>query len=73
MESGTQILIIVLSNIAAMLTFFGIISVMLWNFRKDSKEDWVRTEAVLKGIQAEMKDFHDRLVKIEAEREVWRG
>lgn len=56
-ESWIQILTIVISN-------FGII---LW-FRKESRDDWVRCQNTIDSIKEEMKDFHERLLKIEMER-----
>ncbi len=43
---------------------FGII----WWFRKESREDWVRCQNTIDAIKDEMKDFHERLLKIEIER-----
>lgn len=49
---------------------------IIWWFRKDTKEDWVRMEAAMKesqtkteslimAIQEEMKDFHRRSLEVE--------
>lgn len=71
-DAWMQIIVLVGSNLLIMVTFFGISAGMLWSFRKDSKEDWIRhsdkTDQILKAIQDEMKDFHERLLKIETER-----
>ena len=42
-------------------------SMIAW-FRKDSKDDWVRSENTLEAIRVEMKDFHGRLCSIEERR-----
>lgn len=57
---------------------------IVWWFRKESREDWARnsdkmdkmverTDKILEAIQSEMKDFHERLLKIEMGRDVWKG
>lgn len=56
-ESWIQILTVVFAN-------FGII----WWFRKESREDWIRCQNTIDAIKDEMKDFHERLLKIEIER-----
>lgn len=53
-ESWIQIITIIGSNLLIMLTFFGV-TISLHN--------GIREE--LRGIQAEMKDFHGRLCAIE--------
>lgn len=58
MDQSTQHLItIIIAN-------FGII----WWFRKESREDWIRCQNTLDAIQKEMGDFHRRLCKIEERR-----
>jgi hypothetical protein len=48
--------------------FLANTSLIVW-FRSESREDWrhmdSKLEASLKGIRDEMRDFHDRLCKIE--------
>lgn len=56
-ESWIQIITIIGSNLLIMLTFFGV-TISLHN--------GIREE--LRGIQAEIKDFHGRLCKIEEAR-----
>jgi hypothetical protein len=56
-DNWIQIITIIGSNLIIMLTFFGV-SISLHN--------GIREE--LRGIQEEMKDFHGRLCKIEAEK-----
>ena len=56
-ETWLQILTLIFGN-------FGII----WWFRKESREDWVRCQNTIDSIKDEMKDFHERLLKIEMER-----
>ena len=60
-DSWLQILTVVFAN-------FGVI----WWFRKESREDWKMIHQELKefkdAVQAEMKDFHERLLKIEMDR-----
>lgn len=53
-ESTIQLLTVVIANL----------SVILW-FRKESREDWLRTEALITSMKEEMKDFHERSLKIE--------
>lgn len=53
-ETWAQVLTIIGSNLVIMLTFFGV-SISLHN--------GIREE--LRGIQAEMKDFHGKLCAIE--------
>ena len=67
-EPWVQIITIIVSNLAIILTFFGI-SISLHN-RMDAKFDKFseRIESNLRGIQEEMKDFHERLLKIEMDR-----
>jgi len=40
----------------------------IWVFRKESREDWLRCENIIRSMKEEMKDFHERLLKIEIER-----
>jgi len=47
--------------------FFGNIGVIWW-FRKESRDDWIRCENTINAIQEEMKDFHKRLLEIELKR-----
>ena len=56
-DSWLQILTVVFAN-------FGVI----WWFRKECREDWKMSNDLIKAIQAEMKDFHERLLKIEMDR-----
>lgn len=56
-EGWAQIMTIIFAN-------FGII----WWFRKESREDWTRCQNTIDSIKDEMKDFHERLLKIEMER-----
>jgi hypothetical protein len=53
---------------------------IIWWFRKESREDWIRCQQSIDGIKQEMrefreiwmaesKDFHERLLKIEMERD----
>lgn len=57
MESWMQIMTIVFAN-------FGII----WWFRKESREDWIRCQNTIDSIKDEMADFHKRLLDIEINR-----
>jgi hypothetical protein len=50
----TQVLAIIGSNIALILIMFGTTVAM-----------WLHTDKKIEAIQAEMKDFHGRLVSIE--------
>jgi len=52
-----QIFAIILGN-------FGII----WWFRKECRDDWIRCQNTIDAINDEMKDFHERLLKIEMDR-----
>lgn len=71
-DSWMQILTVVLANFT-----------VVWWFRKESREDWVRMDKEAKEnwsrrdremkefrelIRLDMKDFHERLLKIEMER-----
>ena len=58
MEWG-QVLTLMLGN-------FGTI----WWFRKESREDWIRCQNTIDLIQREMKDFHERLLKIEMNKNI---
>lgn len=55
-ESSIQVLAIIASNLVIMLTIFGI-NISMHN----------RTSELLQSIQQEMKDFHGKLEKIDAE------
>ena len=44
-----------------------IIPLFLWN-RAESRADWRHTDALIRAIQDEIKDFHKRLCEIEAKR-----
>ena len=61
MEEVFKLLTLVLTN-------FGIV----WYFRKESREDWKRSDDQMKSFQEkfheETKDFHRRLCEIEANR-----
>jgi len=72
------------------LTFLVANFTIIWWFRKESREDWlkvekeskenwlrveresrennIRTQNLIEAIHKEMKDFHERLLKIEVER-----
>jgi hypothetical protein len=56
-ETWKQILTIIVANFA-----------IIWWFRKESREDWVRCQNTIDSIKDEMKDFHERLLKIEMDR-----
>lgn len=57
----TQVLTIVGSNIALILIMFGTTVTMYLHLDK-------KTFEVLRGMETEMKDFHQRLCEIEANR-----
>lgn len=57
-EVWAQILAIMVGN-------FGII----WWFRKECREDWKMCNGTIEAIRIEMKDFHEKLLKIEMDRE----
>lgn len=63
-----QLLIIAASSISGILSIilanFGII---FW-FRKESREDWIRAQNTIDAIKDEMKDFHERLLALEMRR-----
>jgi hypothetical protein len=40
----------------------------IYVFRKESREDWLRCESMISAIKEEMRDFHERLLKIEMDR-----
>ena len=48
--------------------FIANAGLIIW-FRTESRNDWRhmdnKLDSFMKGIQAEMKDFHDRLIRIE--------
>jgi hypothetical protein len=67
-ESWIQLFTVIVAN-------FGVV----WWFRKESREDWKMCTATIEAIRAEtrefredirleMKDFHERLLKIEMDR-----
>ena len=60
-DAWLQIVVLVGSNLLIMLTFFGI-SISLY-LRSDA-----RMEAIAVSIRDEMKDFHERLIRIEERR-----
>lgn len=62
----------VISLLIGMITiFFGNFGVIWW-FRKESREDWKMMDKEMKEfreiVRFEMKDFHERLLKIEMDR-----
>ena len=58
----------VITLLIGMLTiFFGNLG-MLISFRRESREDWLRCQNTIDAIRSEMKDFHERLLKIEMDR-----
>ena len=64
----TQVLAIFGSNVAFMSISIGsTITLFLWA-RSEAREDRKETMEVIKSIRDEMKDFHERLLKIEMER-----
>ena len=63
-EIWTQVLTIVGSVLTIVISNLGII---LW-FRKESREDWVRSQNTIDAIQKEMMDFHKQLLHIERRR-----
>jgi len=46
--------------------FFANASLVFW-FRAESRQDWRHIDSKIDAIQLEMKDFHARLVKQDAE------
>jgi len=60
-DSWVQIITILVSNLAIILTFFGL-TVSINN----NLSNQVRDE--LKGIREEIRDFHERLLKIEMDK-----
>lgn len=56
-ESWLQIITVVFANLTA-----------IWWFRKECREDWKMSNDLIRAIQEEMKDFHERLLKIEMNR-----
>lgn len=61
----TMTLTIVGANIALIAASFGItITLFLW-YRSEAREERAQTNAILNGIQQEIKDFHGRLCAIE--------
>jgi len=67
-DSSVQILSLFLGMFTV---FFGNIGVIWW-FRKESREDWKmmhkENTEFKEAIRMDMKDFHERLLKIEMER-----
>lgn len=63
-DQWIQIFTVIGSHFFMLLSVFGII----WWFRRESREDWVRCQNTLDAIKDEMKDFHERLLKIEMDR-----
>jgi len=61
----TMAVTIVGANIALIAASFGItITLFLWS-RSEAREERAQTNAILNGIQQEIKDFHGRLCAIE--------
>lgn len=59
-----QVVTLLFGMMTVFLGNFGII----WWFRKESREDWIRCQNTIDAIKDEMKDFHERLLKIEMDR-----
>jgi len=57
----TTVLAMIIGNATLILPLW------LWN-RSESRADMREVHSILRAIQDEMKDFHNRLCKIEAER-----
>ena len=74
-ESWAQTLTVV---IGMFTLFLGNVGIIWWfrkesredikEFRKESREDWKMCNATIEAIRVEMKDFHERLIKIEMDR-----
>lgn len=56
-ENWLQILTLLIANFT-----------IIWWFRKESREDWLRCQNTIDSIKMEIQDFHERLLKIEMDR-----
>lgn len=67
-EAWVQIIALFLGNVGVIWWFRKESREDLKEFRKESREDWIRCHKTIEAIKEEMKDFHERLLKIEMDR-----
>lgn len=67
-DSWLQILTVIFANFGVIWWFRKESRDDIKEFRKECREDWKMSNNLIKAIQAEMKDFHERLLKIEMDR-----
>jgi len=74
-EQWIQIFTIIIANLGVIWWFrkesredWKMCNANIQEMRKESREDWKRSENIINAIKDEMKDFHERLLKIEMTR-----
>lgn len=67
-ENWLQILTLILGNFGIILWFRKESREEIKEFRKECRDDWKMCNSTIEAIRHEMKDFHERLLKIEADR-----
>lgn len=68
MDNWLQVLTLIGATFLQILTLIGATFWITWTFRKESREDWHRTQNIIDAIRIEMKDFHERLLEIELDK-----
>lgn len=68
MESWMQIVTIIFANFGIIWWFRKESRDDVKEFRRESKDDWRRSQDIMEAIKDEMKDFHERLLNIEINR-----
>lgn len=67
-ESLLQLLTVLIANFGIIWWFRKESREDVKEFRKECREDWKRCTTLIDAIKEEMKDFHERLLKIEMDR-----
>lgn len=67
-EIWIQLIALFLGNVGVIWWFRKESREDLKEFRKESRNDWIRCQNTIDAIKDEMKDFHERLLKIEMDR-----
>ena len=63
----SQVLTLVASNVGLVIVSLGVTITMFKWARAEAREDQAEIRALVVAIQTEMKDFHGRLEKLDAE------
>lgn len=77
-HAGELLIYVISFWLTSITLFFANVGVIWWfrkesisdikEMRKESREDWLRCESMISAIKEEMRDFHERLLKIEMDR-----